>query len=171
MSPFMAMFSLVVALGANVAPGQLTWERDYRQARQLGERLQKPLAVVVGSGAEGWTRLAREGKFDSSVNKLLADGFVRVYIDVNTESGRKLADAFGLSSKCGLVISDRTGDLQAFWHNGDLTLSDLNRLLNKYGSTSFVVRTTETYAPAAPLADAYVQPASYQNYYQPACHT
>lgn len=171
MSFSIAMFSLVLALGANIAPGQLSWERDYRLARELGVRLKKPLAVFVGSGSEGWCQLAREGKLDHAVQKTLADNYVRVYLDRRTESGREVAAAFGIDGKCGLVISDRTGGLQAFWHQGELSLTELSQVLTRYGSPDFVVRTTETHHYPAQTEASYVQPASYQNYFQPTCRT
>jgi hypothetical protein len=166
MATTIAMVSLVAALGANLAPGQLTWERDYRQARVLGEKLQKPLAVFVGSGTEGWKQISRDSKLEAAVQKTLTDGYVRVYIDVSTASGRKIADAFGITENTGLVISDKTGDVQAYWHQGNLTATDLAKVLTRYGAKDFVVRTTETQSNTASTL------ASLNQYsFQPVCQT
>src|SRR5262249_60350377 len=70
-----------------------TWLADYAAARQVGRMVQKPLAVVVGSGQEGWERLSQDGKLGKEVNRLLAANYVCVYVDSSAPSAKALADA------------------------------------------------------------------------------
>src|SRR4051812_30165651 len=150
----------MTACGLANIPVTPSWERDYSTARQIGEKSKKPLAVFFGSGNVNWRQLTREGKPDAEIVKLLSDQYVRVYVNGDTADGRNLAQAFGLIGTRGLVISDRTGDLQAFRFDGDLAAEDLARHLARYGSPAHVVSTTE--GNVAPPAPAPVIPATYQ---------
>jgi hypothetical protein len=157
-----ALIAMAGTWAANL-PVTPTWESDYRLARQIGEKAQKPLAVFIGSGAAKWQQLTREGLYDAEIARLLTEQYVRVYVDVETPEGRKLAEAFGLVNSRGLIISDRTGDVQAFRHDGDLAAKDLARYLTRYCSSDHVVVTTETtIPPAAPVYQSAVYQASYQ---------
>src|SRR5262245_41886344 len=96
----------------------LTFELNYRHAKTVAATAQKPLAVFVGAGADGWSKVVRDGGFDLAALKLLAERYVLVYADRDTEAGRKLAGALEINSDCGLVISDRGGGFQVFRHDG-----------------------------------------------------
>jgi hypothetical protein len=56
-----------------------------------------------------------------------------------------MARAFEIQGS-GLVISDRTGEKQAFRHEGSLAGEDLTRALKKYADPNVVVYTTQTNA-------------------------
>ena len=53
---------------------------------------------------------------------------------------------FELSGGTGLVISDRTGQLQAFRHEGALDGADLKAYLERYGAPERAVTATETHS-------------------------
>jgi hypothetical protein len=145
-----------------------SWELDYRLAKEHGEKQHKPLAIFVGSGSASWQQITREGKFDADVQKLLAQQYLRVYVDAGTDYGRKVAESFGLTGNAGLFISDRSGGYIAFRHEGTLPAKDLVRHLNRYSDPEHVVRTTETNQPAA-VATPVIW--SYQNPYGQQCLT
>ena len=96
----------------------------------------------------------REGQADAGVQKLLAERYVRVYLDADTEAGRQLAATLGVSGQHGLVISDRSGGVMAFRHDGDLPAQDLARRLEKYADPDLTVKTTETVCAAGPAAES-----------------
>ena len=135
---------LVALMGPGAAqvktPEPLSWQENYTAARKMGQEQNKPLAVVVGSGAKGWEKLSKD-KLTPKVQKLFSQGYVCVYIDADTPKGKRLAKAFSLSQ--GLVISTRDGEDQAFRHSGQIGRSDLETSLKRY-STDFVSATTET---------------------------
>src|SRR5262249_34675085 len=162
-------YALLSLAGMLTNISQPSWESDYRLARQICERTQKPIAVFIGSGSVGWRQLTREGQFDADIQRRLNERFVRVYVDVSTPSGRQMADSLGVSDSNGLVISDRTGGYMAFRHSGDLPAKDVAKCLTRYSDAEHVVRTTETDpnnpAPVAPPTPSfhYYQP-SYSNF-------
>src|SRR5262245_49472694 len=142
----------------------LTPELDYRQARALATREQKPLAVFVGKGENAWRKVVQGGP-DADTRTLLLKSFVLVYVDQTTEYGQELAASLNMTGRTGLVISSRGGDLMAYRHEGDIAAPDLTRTLNHYGANGLVVTTTESNQVAPAPAPVYVAPAVYQNPY------
>ena len=75
---------------------------DYRQARDLAAKEQKPLAVIIGSGSTGWEKVVPMA--DRTATAMRA-GFVCVYVDKTTPEGEKLAKAFEMND-AGVIISN-----------------------------------------------------------------
>ena len=123
---------------------EVHWQTDYAAALKQATSRQKPLAVFVGSGAGGWERLSRDGGLKEELKLILAENYVCLYADTTTEKGRWLAQAFRLPGGLGIVISDRTGSLQAFRHEGDLPNRDLTTYLQRYADPNRVTRNTDT---------------------------
>jgi hypothetical protein len=139
-SIFTAIVAGILLAGQNATP---SWLNSYGEAKQQGAAQKKPLAVVFGSGANGWTKVVREAIPTSEVMQLLADKYVCVYIDTASPTGKKIAQDFGVTGNVGMVISDRAGSLQAFWHQGDLTNKSMVRYLERFSDPQWVVRSTE----------------------------
>ncbi|MCS6851318.1 MAG: hypothetical protein NZ700_09140 [Gemmataceae bacterium] len=141
MSTTMLAFTLLAGLCAG--SGAPAWHHDYYRCQQLSMRQQKPLAIVLGKGAGGWDQIALEGKLSAAVLKLLADNYLCVYVDTTLDHNQELAAALNLRDGVGLVLGDRTGERQAFWHAGQLAQRDLARYLQKYADPKLVVTYTE----------------------------
>lgn len=146
------MHTFLVTVALIVAAPAATWENSYPQGQQQAAAQQKPLVVVFGPGANGWTKVVRAEAPAPEVTKLLAEKYVSVFVDTTTPHGNILAQNFGVAGGVGVVISDRSGGSQAFWHQGDMTNDNLVHYLAKYGDPSVIVSSTET---------AYVQRTSY----------
>src|SRR5215470_5211183 len=106
-------------------PGVPSWRHDYDQARKEGQKASKPLAVFIGAGSGGYGQVSQEGKLSAEAGRLLAAHYVCVYLNTDTPQGRRLAAAFNLKDKAGVVLSDRTGEYQAFHHAGALSDDEL----------------------------------------------
>ena len=145
-SVVLAVVVLLIALGLlnSAVLESPAWMTDYDLARKMGREGQKPLAVFVGSGANGWHQVTKEGKLAKESAQILADGYVCVYVDAEQPWGKRLASALELPNGLGLIISDRSGAVQAYYHAGDLANEDLAQHLQRYSDTERVVRTTET---------------------------
>ncbi len=133
------------------------WQTDYRTAVAQAADLKKPVAVFIGEGTNGYAKLVVDGTISAKAENLLKTGYVCVYVDTATESGKALAKAFNLTQ--GIVISDRTGELQALRHGGKVAAADLNRYLEKFSDVT-TVTTTETNADAAVVPAAAAAPAA-----------
>lgn len=134
----------VVLAGALLAGqnGTPTWQNSYTAAQKMGAEQQKPVLVVVGSGANGWAKVVHEAP-SAEVSQLMAQKYVCYYADTTTPEGKKLAQSLEITGT-GLVMSDRTGSYQAFWHQGDLTNQNLMRCLETCADPRMVVKTTAT---------------------------
>lgn len=137
------LFALTGTPAADPAEGSV-WMTDYVQARKVATSEGKPLAVFVAPGKNAWGKLSNAGTLPDAVERSLSESFVRCFVDSTTPAGKRLADSLELNSGLGLVISDRTGELMAFYHEGDLTNSLLTQYLQRYGDPTWVVTTTET---------------------------
>jgi hypothetical protein len=101
----------------------------------------KPVAVFIGQGKQGWEQLSREGKLDQETQKYLKANYVCVYLDA--EEDARLASAFAIEGT-GLVISDAGGRKQAFRHEGNLANDQLVGYLKKYSDPEREARFTES---------------------------
>src|SRR5262249_39112171 len=59
----------------------------------------------------------------------------------STEAGKRTASDFEMPGGKGIIISDRTGGVQAFRHEGDLTNADLHAYLQRYTGDRAITRT------------------------------
>lgn len=141
----MFVSSMVVALATTVAgpADNGGWSSDYSAAVKQGAAAGKPVAVFIGTGKSGWNKLSQDGELSAEARQALKS-YVCVYIDASTEQGKKLAEAFEVPEGLGIILSDRTGKLQAFRHEGDLADARLTQYLERFSDPSLVVQTTVT---------------------------
>ena len=135
---------LASALLAGQTAAAPTFQTSYVQAQQQSAAQKKPLAVVFGSGSNGWAKVVRDAAPSAEVNTLLAEQYICVYVDTTSPAGTRLANDFAIQNGVGIVLSDRAASLQAFWHQGDLTNAALQSYLQKYSAPEIAVRGTET---------------------------
>ena len=146
-------------LGGMMASGSLeapSWRTSYRDAATAAASLRKPIAVFITTGSPA--KLVKEGTLGKDAAKLLRDGFVPLTVDTATPEGKELANTFNLTE--GLVISDRTGGVQALRHTGSLTDGELKGYLTKYATPATATTTEFRGSVPAPVT---IQP-QYQVY-------
>jgi len=144
--------SAVLSTGAVVVPN---WQTDYAKALTAAAAEQKPVAVFIGKGEAGYTKLVG-GEIPTDAGQLLAKSYVCVYVDTETPAGQKLAQQFDMPQ--GLVISAKGGNVQALRFRGRLTSNRLNGYLSKYSEVK-TVATTETAVEGAAATE--VVPAAF----------
>jgi hypothetical protein len=158
---------LLVALSgvsASVDGGKVaSWSQDYMSARKQAIAEKKPLAVFLAPGKGAWDKIGRDGGVNADANSVLASQYVCVHVDTSTSAGKVLAEAFEIPGGLGIVISDRTGDIQAFRHEGALANQDLVRYLNRYSDPTRVARMTDSNPGREPAPISY--PFAAPNYY------
>jgi hypothetical protein len=136
--------ALVVLVPEPATAESPTWATDYAQAQKAGQQAGKPLAVFVARGREGYDQVAQEGQLSPEARRLLAENYVSVFVNTDTPAGRRLAASFNLGESPGVVLSDRTGDYQAFHYTGKLTDGELVSCLKRFADPNVVVRNTVT---------------------------
>ena len=130
------MNTLVIVLSAVLGladePASL-WQDSYAQAERMAAQQNKSVAVFLTKGEGGLTNLV-PGGLSERAREVLASNYVAVMVDTTTPDGQQLARAFALRAGQGLVLSDRGGNLQAFWYQGTLNNQDLVRNLERYAN-------------------------------------
>jgi hypothetical protein len=155
---------LSVLLTGEALPSGVTWQTDYSKALSTAVAQQKPIAVFIGRGEAGYSKLVTEGQIPASAGELLAKNFVCVYVDTDTPDGKSLASQFSVSN--GLIISTRGGAYQALRHTGSVSAANLTQYLTQYGDTAKVATTVErgivrTATPSNVVPTGYSVPAGY----------
>src|SRR5882762_7253463 len=123
----LASVLLFAVPGAGFA-NSLAWENSYSAAQETAATKQKPLAIVFGQGPDGWGQVGG-GELSFDAGRILSDRYVCCYVDTSTPSGQQLARQFDINGSVGLVLSDHTARLQAFWHQGALSADALTGYL------------------------------------------
>ena len=133
---------LAVAL-APVLAGQNApaWLNSYSAGTEAGQKVRKPVAVFVGSGSQGHAALVKEGHFSAEALGLLSRNYVCVYLDRSKPANQQLVRDLSIG-QAGLVISDRSGDYQAFHHDGAISQADLTVRLQQFGNPDLVISNT-----------------------------
>lgn len=152
----LAAVALAGALASGATPTPVGWQTDYGAGMTVAASQQKPMAVVVGHGPDGFTRVLN-GTLSGDATRLLADSYVCVYVNADTADGRRLAAAMGVVAE-GLVISSRGGQFQALRHDGTVSPTQLDGYLTKYADPNRVVTVTEK--AGAIVSTSYSVPAS-----------
>ena len=154
------MNTSIIALALSAACLAPSWRVSYTQAQQDAAQQRKPMVIVFGSGANGWSKIVRDQSPTPEVSRLLAGQYVCHFVDITTPEGSRLAQSFQITSQVGMVISDRAGSTQAFWHQGDLTNQNVVHYLQKYADPQVHVTGTETvYTAQARTFASSVAPA------------
>lgn len=129
-----AVSGLMTATSLGSANG---WQTDYSKALSIAAQQQKPMAVFIAPG--GPDRLIADGRLDQNTAKLLRQGYVALAVDPATPTGQQLAASFKMTE--GLVISDKTGGVQALRHEGPVPAAELTGYLTRYAVPVQVVTT------------------------------
>jgi hypothetical protein len=140
----LAILTLANFIAPSPAPFSPHWLGDYWTAQKRAQKEQKPLAIFVGAGQKGFNQLSWEGNLTKPIQKILAEHYVCLYLDTTQKAGQDLAEDFEITKGLGLVISDRTGKIQAYHHDGGLAASALAARLQKFADPDLEVQTTES---------------------------
>lgn len=112
------------------------WQTSYGHAQRQGKSDNKPLAVFLAPGKQNWKGVTKQGSLTDETLKSLAANYICVHIDTTTEEGKKWARAFDMSSGLGVVLSDRSGENQAYRHEGSLDTSALASTIESHSGKS-----------------------------------
>lgn len=140
------------------ATGQPSWQTDYPTALVRAAESNKPIAVFIAHGGAGYTRVVAEGGLTPDDVRQLKQNYICLYVDTDTRQGTKLSEAFAMSE--GLIISDRTGEKQAFRHDGKVPQAELGKYLTRYADPTRVITTTDTPAAAVEVGTVVAQPVA-----------
>ena len=141
MSTFLVAAVLVLW---NAHLSESAWNTDYAHAIKYVRNLDRPLVIVFDIASEG-SDLDQSAVFQhEKLDKGLADDYVRLFVDLQTESGRQLAADFGVIEYPRLVVVDRSGEWQVYRRSGFHSVDELQTVLSKYRRTKLVSSSSPT---------------------------
>jgi hypothetical protein len=159
--------TLVLTVQASTLGAEISWSPDYAQAQKQCQAEKKPMAVILGTGEKGYSQLISEGGVSKEVADLLSTSYVCFYVDTSSPKGKQVAEAFEMASGKGIVLSDRSGVYQNYWHEGTMSTKDLAARLTTYATESVSTRTS--YYGAQPAAPQYQPTYQQGGSYCPSC--
>ncbi|VTS00204.1 thioredoxin domain-containing protein [Tuwongella immobilis] len=170
--------SLTLVLVSMLSPSAtptISWQSDFATAQAMAREQHKPLAVFF-TPTVGVEQVKLGAAFSANVYETLASDYVCLVVNVDTPAGKALLPMFRMPSTGGIVVSERSGDFQAFRHEGDLIVSAFEARLVKYAAADYVYTATESNpgheapAAAAPAqTPAMTYPSQLFNSYCPSC--
>jgi hypothetical protein len=156
---------------ATAPPSTPVWQKSYSEARELTQASKKPMAIFIAPGPAGAKQAITEGALTDTLQKVLATKYVCVYLDTNNSTHQSLIEALRIRGGFGVVVSDHTGGLMAFHHDGKISQANLQSHLDYFADSAVQVKTTISnttntarpsyYGPVNGVAPAnYVAPAA-----------
>jgi hypothetical protein len=111
-----------------------TWNLDYGRALRRAEAANKPVAVFIGSGSDGWKAICEEGNMSPEVRRLLKDHYVCLYLDAGKPADKDLVRSFEADRLPMMVLSTTDRNYQAYRHSGTTASADLAQTLRRYAT-------------------------------------
>jgi len=162
-----ALAAALLAASFAVSADKADWQADYGKALAATRTDQKPLLVVLDvpsnpQSAVDSSLLALDGKQAD----LLAS-YELCHVDVSTEYGKKVAEAFHATQLPHTSIIDRSGSVVIFKKPGAITESEWSTTLAKYQTGERPTAQTSFYRGGSVMPTSY--PVMSNSSYCPSC--
>ncbi len=166
MISYLAAATLAVSLLA-ATPKSPEWKSSYGEALEATRAGNSPLLVVLDKPNSVEARVEPKLLSESSVNGKefeLLRPYELCHVDVTTEYGQKVANAFRAKSFPHVAIIDRTGSLVLFRKSGKMDMAEWERALSQHKSgerpkARAIAHTT--YKPSEPVIYSSPSGSSY----------
>jgi thioredoxin-related protein len=151
---FSFVLGTVLSLLLNDLNNSRTWESSYAKAIQDVQRTDKPLFIVFDKGSSSFRNMVHENPFLSEqVEEALSADYLRMFVDTETEAGKKLAGQFEADELPRIVVIDRSGEWQVYRKSGSPTSDQVQSVLAQYRRSKITTSpsTTDTrfYPPSS----------------------
>lgn len=115
-----------------VTPAKVQWQADYGQALAATRSDQRPLLVVIDNPVDPKTAFEQKLLDADGVQAELLKSYQLCHVDVSTEYGKKVAEAFGAKQFPHTAIIDKTGSTVLFKKPGQIGGEEWQTTLAKY---------------------------------------
>jgi hypothetical protein len=166
----MLQYFAVAALAASslaVTPAKAKWQADYGKALSATRSDQRPLLVVIDNPADPAASVQEELLSTEGEQGSLLKPYRLCRVDISTDYGKKVAEAFGATQFPHTTIIDKTGRVVLFKKPGQIEGSEWKTTLAKFEKGEQVAPTT-SYFRGNTILGASAQPVS-NGSYCPSC--
>lgn len=124
--------AVLAASSFAVSPQKASWQADYGQALAATKNDQRPLLVVLDSQADPKTALEPKLLTPQGEQAQVLKAYHVCRVDVASDYGKKVAQAFGAKQFPYTAIIDKTGSKVLFQKPGQMAEKDFQATLAKY---------------------------------------
>jgi hypothetical protein len=128
---YLAVATLAASTFA-VSPTKATWQADYGKALAATRSDQRPLLVVLDNPADAKTAIDPKLLSTEGDAAKLLKSYRLCRVDVSTEYGKKVAEAFKATQFPHTAIIDKTGSTVLFKKPGQIAGAEWQTTLAKY---------------------------------------
>jgi hypothetical protein len=159
--------AVLAASSFAVTPEKATWQADYGQALTATKNDQRPLLVVLDSQADPKTAVESKLLAPEGEKAQVLKAYHVCRVDVASDYGKKVAQAFGAKQFPYTAIIDKTGSKVLFQKPGQMAAQDFHATLAKFQKGVSVKTQTVGYRGNT-ILNAQSRPASSPGFC-PAC--
>jgi hypothetical protein len=159
--------AVLAASSLAVTPSKLEWQADYGKALAATRTDQRPLLVVLDVPASSDASLAGDLLATEGEQAELLAKYELCHVDVSTEYGQKVAQAFKATEFPHTAIIDRTGAVVLYKNAGQMDESQWSATLAKYQAGTRPVAQTSYYRGDSIMPTSY--PTMSNGSYCPSC--
>ena len=164
----------VIFASAVTGSNDLSWSTNYGKAKTEAKTAERPLLIVMEDPSKPETRLNETEFTSAGRNAELLKKYQLCRIDVTTEYGRKVAEAFKASEFPYTACTDKTASFITYRGAGQMTSESWESVLSAHSDGAMTTSEVhQTYRPVfeqqSPIKSAtpvYTIP-SYQDPYSP----
>jgi hypothetical protein len=151
-----------------VTPTKVKWQADYGKALAATRSDQRPLLVVIDNPADPQAALEPKLLAAEGEQGELLKSYRLCRVDVSSDYGRKVAEAFGAKQFPHTAIIDKTGSTVLFKKTGPIAGEEWHGALAKYQKGTQPV-TQNVFFRGGTILGAQAQPTAGARPYCPSC--
>jgi hypothetical protein len=159
--------AVLAASSLAVTPSKLEWQADYGKALAATRTDQRPLLVVLDVPASSDASLAGDLLATEGEQAELLAKYELCHVDVSTEYGKRVAEAFKATTFPHTSIIDRTGSVVLYKKPGAIAQTEWKATLTKYQTGAQPAAQTAYYRGSSIMPTSY--PVISNSSYCPSC--
>ncbi len=165
-----SLILLVLAVGSDDG-GETwpSWSSDYTKASNRSQDSGKPLLLVIDNPSESSLRTEHTQRVSDATQARLLGNFERCHVDVTTNHGKQVAEAFGVQRLPFVAIIDKTGERLLYRKMGKISMAEWFENLAIFGDDAIAHRYTA--ARKSRVTSAWYNGAANGNAGQSLCFT
>lgn len=134
----------IALMSFGVSSDSAQWQSDYGKALAATQAESRPLLIVLDNPSDPATAVSEDQLVAEGAQEELLKAYERCHVDVTTEYGKKVADAFKATEFPFAAIIDKTGSVVLCKKTGKVTDEEWQQTLSTYQSGVKPLRVEQT---------------------------
>ncbi|QEG34261.1 thioredoxin domain-containing protein [Bythopirellula goksoeyrii] len=134
----------IALMSFGVSGDSAQWQSDYGKALAASQADSRPLLIVLDNPSDPATAASEDQLVAEGEQEELLNAYERCHVDVSTEYGKKVADAFKAKEFPFAAIIDKTGSVVLCKKTGKVSDEEWQKTLTTYQSGVKPLRVEQT---------------------------